>query len=307
MIVVVTIVAFLLIHLAPGEPFAYEGRNVTPAARGQWRERFGYNRPLPVQLAKYVGNVLRGQFGYSTLEHRPAVDAIADAMPRTLLLAAIGLTAAIILGIGAGALAASGRGTWRDRIISLGFVCLYSIPEFWLALILQLGLAYWLRLFPVSGTADPLIADYGTRSAAFVDRLRHLALPSLALTLVLAAVIGRFQRAALLDVLPSDYLRTARAKGASERTVLARHALRNALTPTITILGYVFPTILGGVFFIEYVFGWSGLGLLTVRAVQALDYDVATATVIIAGVLVTLGNLLADIGVAAADPRVRDA
>ena len=175
-----------------------------------------------------------------------------------------------------GALAAAKRRSWWDRLISGFCTLVYSIPDFWLALIVQLSLAYWIRLFPVSGTADPLIEQYGGGWLAFTDRLRHLALPVLTMTLIITAIVTRFQRAALIDVLPSDYVRTARAKGASERTVITRHALRNALTPTITVLGLLFPTVLGGAFFIEYVFGWHGLGWLAVTSVSGLDYDVAT-------------------------------
>jgi peptide/nickel transport system permease protein len=305
-IVVVTVVAFLLTRLAPGEPFSYDAPNITPALRAQWREQFGYNRPVGVQLVRYLANVAHGNLGYSTLQRRPASQAIADALPKTLTLAAVSLVLAFILGIALGALAAARRRSWWDRGISLVCTFVYSIPDFWLALIIQLSLAYGIRLFPVAGSADPLIEQYGGGWTAFTDRLRHLALPVLTLTLVIAAIVTRFQRAALIDVLPSDYVRTARAKGATERTVIGRHALRNALTPTITVLGLLFPSVLGGAFFIEYVFAWHGLGWLAVESVFGLDYDVATGGVIVAGVIVTLGSLLADILTAIADPRVRD-
>jgi peptide/nickel transport system permease protein len=305
-VIVVTVVAFLLIRLAPGEPFSYTAPNMTPALRAQWREQFGYNKPIGVQLVRYLTNVAHGNLGYSTLQRRPVREAIADALPRTLMLAGVGLVASFILGIGLGALAAAKRRSWWDRVIVLFCTVTYSIPDFWLALVVQLGLAYWIRLFPVSGTADPLIQQYGGGWLAFTDRIRHLALPVFTITLVITSIVARFQRAALIDVLPSDYVRTARAKGASERTVIARHALRNALTPTITVLGLLFPTVLGGAFFIEYVFGWHGLGWLAINSVEGLDYDVATGGVIVAGVIVTLGSLLADILAAIADPRVRD-
>lgn len=306
-IVIVTMVSFVLLHLTPGDPFGYESVNVPPAVRAVWREQFGYGRPIPVQLWKYLTNVARGDFGYSIAQHRPAIDAVSDALPRTLTLAIVGLAIAIVVGVAAGVFAGARRFSWWDRLITGGCVLVNSIPDFWLALILQMGLAFGLGLFPITGTADPLIAEYGSGWNAFTDRLWHLALPALSAAILIAAIIARFQRAAILDVLPSDYLRTARAKGATERVVIGRHALRNALTPTITIIGYLFPTILGGLFFIEYVFGWGGLGELTVISVQSLDYDVATACVIVAGILVVVGNLLADLLVALADPRVRDA
>ena len=305
-IIIVTVVAFLLLRLTPGDPFSYDWPGMTPAIRAHWREQFGYNKPLPIQLARYLGNVARGNFGYSTLQRRPARDVLLDAVPRTLTLAGFGLVASFILGIGLGALAAARQRSWWDRIIVTGSTIIYSIPDFWLALVVQLTLAYWIRLFPVSGSSDPLIEQYGGGWLAFTDRLRHLALPVLTMTLIVSVVVTRFQRAALIDVLPSDYVRTARAKGASERTVITRHALRNALTPTITVLGLLFPTVLGGAFFIEYVFSWHGLGWLAVQSVQGLDYDVATGGVIVAGVIVTAGSLVADVLTAVADPRVRD-
>jgi peptide/nickel transport system permease protein len=305
-IVIVTMISFVLLHLAPGDPFNYDNPNITPAIRAQWREQFGYDKPLPVQLARYVSSIARGNFGYSILQHRPARDAIADALPRTLLLAGTGLFIAFICGTALGAIAAARRSTWWDRVISAFSVLVFSIPDFWLALIIQLGFAFWIRAFPVGGSSDPLIAEYGSRSMIIVDRLRHLVLPVLAMSLLIAAIVSRFQRAALLDVLPSDYIRTARAKGLPERAVVARHALRNALTPTITVLGLLFPTVLGGAFFVEYVFNWHGLGQLTVDAVQGLDYDVATASVVVAGVLATLGSLVADVLTAMLDPRARD-
>ena len=304
-IVIVTVVAFLLLRLVPGDPFIYNGANITPAIRAHWREQFGYNRPIGVQLVRYVASVARGDFGYSVMQHRPARDAIADALPQTLILASTGILAALVIGIVMGAVAAAKRRSWWDRLISLYSVLFYSIPDFWLALIIQITLAYSFRLFPVGGTSDPLTAEYGGRWEVFTDHMRHLVLPMLTIALVVGAIVTRFQRAALLDVLPSDYLRTARAKGVSERQVITRHALRNALTPTITVLGLLFPSVLGGAYFVEYVFNWHGLGLLTVNAVGELDYDVATGSVIVSAVLVVIGSLLADLLSAIADPRLR--
>src|SRR5437763_8574719 len=152
-------ISFMLLHLAPGDPFTYDSPNITPAIRAQWREQFGYNKPLPVQLARYVSSVARGNFGYSILEHRPARDAIADALPRTLLLSGLGLLIAFIAGAALGAIAAAKRSTWWDRLISSVSILVFSIPDFWLALIIQLGFAFWIRAFPVGGSSDPLIAE----------------------------------------------------------------------------------------------------------------------------------------------------
>jgi peptide/nickel transport system permease protein len=306
-VVVVTMIAFLLLRLAPGEPFSYDDANVSPSVQARWREAFGYDRPIQEQFVRYFANVARGDFGYSTFQRRPVSEAIGAALPRTLTLAVFSIALSIVLGIGLGILAAAKHGSVRDRVISTLSVVVYSIPDFWLALIIQLVLGSSLGILPITGIADPMIADYGSPSEVFVDRMRHLVMPVLTLTILIGVILARFQRAALIDILPSDFLRTARAKGAAERVVVAHHALRNALTPTITMLGLIVPTVLGGIFFIEYVFDWHGLGWLTVNAVQALDYDLATASVIISGVLVASGSLIADVLAAIADPRIRDA
>lgn len=306
-VVIVTMIAFLLLRLAPGEPFSYSETGISPAVQERWRAAFGYDRPLPEQFVRYVANVARGNFGYSTIHRRPVHDVIGDVLPRTLTLAVCSIALAIVLGTALGVVAAAKHRSARDRVISTFSVVVYSIPDFWLALIIQMCLGFGLGLFPISGIADPMIADYGTGTEIFVDRLRHLVLPVMTLTILIGVILARFQRAALIDILPSDFLRTARAKGATERTVVVHHALRNALTPTITLLGLIVPSVLGGIYFIEFVFGWPGLGQLSVRAVQELDYDVATASVIISGVLVAAGSLAADVLAALLDPRIRDA
>jgi peptide/nickel transport system permease protein len=306
-VIIVTTIAFFLLRLAPGDPFSYDNPAISSAVRDQWRAVYGYDRPLPEQFVRYVAGVARGKFGYSVIKHRPVSDMILEAAPRTLSLALVSLALATLLGVTLGIVAAARHRALPDRIISTISVFIYSIPEFWLALLIQMSLGFWLGLFPITGINDPMVADYGTPGEVFVDRLNHMVMPTLALTILLGVVLARFQRAAMIDVLPSDYLRTARAKGAPERTVLVRHALRNALTPTITMLGVIVPTVLGGIFFIEYVFDWHGLGWLAVNSVQNLDYDVATASVIISGVLVAAGSLAADIATALTDPRIRDA
>ena len=306
-VIIVTTVAFFLLRMAPGDPFSYEDPSITPAIRAQWRAAFGYDRPAAEQFARYVGNVARGNFGYSVINKRPVSELIGLAAPRTLSLALVSLVLAALVGIGLGVLAAARHRTLPDRIISTLSVVVYSVPEFWLALIIQMTLGFGLGLFPISGFNEPLIAEYGSAGEVFRDRVKHMVLPTLALTTLLAVILARFQRAAMIDVLPSDYLRTARAKGAPEGRVLMRHALRNALTPTITMLGVLGPTVLGGIFFIEYVFDWHGLGWMAVNSVETRDYDLATATVIISGLLVAVGSLAADLATAFSDPRIRDA
>jgi peptide/nickel transport system permease protein len=307
-ILVVVSLTFFFVHLAPGDPFtaALENPNVTEAVRQRWRAAYGLDQPLPVQYVSYIAAVARGELGWSLTMHRPVSELLAAAVPKTLLLTGTALLLSLAIGIGVAVLQARRAGSWVDRALSGVSLLVYSLPAFWLALMLLLTFSLWLGLFPVGGAADPL-APYGANALrSAVDTLRHLVLPATVLTLIGSAVFARYQRGALLDVLPADFIRTARAKGAPEKFVLRRHALRNALLPTITLLGLSIPTLLGGAVFVEKIFAWPGMGLLAVNAVATRDYAVVTAVALVTGLGVVVGNLLADILYAIADPRVRD-
>ncbi|MGK2934396.1 MAG: ABC transporter permease, partial [Gemmatimonadaceae bacterium] len=193
-----------------------------------------------------------------------------------------------------------------DRMLGRATLLAYSIPEFWLALLLLFVFSLKLGVLPAGGAADAVLHTRLDWMGRALDTLRHLLLPAATLTIVGAAVAARYQRAALLDVLPADFIRTARAKGLAEPLVVRRHALRNALLPTITLLGLTIPALLAGSVFVEKVFAWPGMGLLAVNAVASRDYALVTAVVVIAGAAVAIGNLVADLLYAAADPRVRD-
>lgn len=302
----VTTISFFLVRLAPGDPFSYEGSAITPAVRERWREQFGYNRPVTEQYVRYLGSVARGQFGYSLRWHDSVSSVVARAVPRTLLLAGLALALSLMLGITIGVLQAVHRDGWFDRVSSGVLLTLYSLPDFWAALMAMLLFAYWWRILPPSGIVDPLLHDYMPPWSAVVDRVRHLILPVGSLTLMIMAAITRFQRAAMLEVLPADYVRTARAKGLPERRVIWRHALKTALTPMVTLLGVMFPALLGGALFVEKVFQWPGMGFVAALAIGSRDYDVVIATVVIGSVMVVLGNLIADLLHAAIDPRIRE-
>ncbi len=305
-VLLVTTISFFLIRLAPGDPFSFESAvALSPALRDQLREQFGYRRPLPVQFMLFVGNVARGNLGYSPSLHRDVGSAIAEALPRTLLLMSVALAFSFVVGISLGALQAVRRGTRLDRALSNMLSLFYSVPDFWLALIVLLAFGYWLPILPAGGMIDTAMHDYMSLGGRLLDRVRHLVLPALTLTLLAAAGIARFQRAALLEVLPQDYVRTARAKGVAEREVVLKHALRNALLPVITLLGLLLPALVGGAFFVEKVFAWPGMGSLAANAINTRDYDLVTGTVIIGGVMVTVGSLVADLLYAVADPRLR--
>ena len=180
------------------------------------------------------------------------------------------------------------------------------MPDFWLAILALLTLTYWLPIFPVGGAVDPVMHEYMGLGARIADRLRHLALPAITLTVLAAASVARYQRAALLDVLPADFIRTARLKGLTERQILRRHALRNALLPIITLIGLSFPALLTGAFFIERIFAWPGMGYAVITAISSRDYPLVVGGVIIGSIMVTLGSLLADLLYVWADPLFAD-
>jgi peptide/nickel transport system permease protein len=301
----VTTVAFFLMHLAPGDPFAFENSRISPEARASLRARFGYDRPATEQYVRYLSRVARGDLGYSHSLNMNVTDAIAIALPRTLLLMVLALVLGFALGIAIGVFEARHWGSTRSRVSNAVTLLVNSVPDFWLALMLLLTFAFWMPVLPAGGMRDPVMADFMTPARAAWDRVRHLALPLLTLTLLATAYLARVQRAALLEVLPADYVRTARAKGLDERRVVGRHALRNALLPMITLAGLAFPALLGGSVFIERIFNWPGMGSLMVNAIALRDYSLVVAGVFVGSAMVIVGNLLADAAYGAADPRIR--
>jgi peptide/nickel transport system permease protein len=303
-VLIVTTISFFVIRLAPGDPFAYGAPNIKPAIRQQWREQFGYNKPILEQYVRYVASVAHGRLGYSFSLHQDVLGVLKETLPRTLLLTGLALGLAFAIGIFVGVAQAARRGTWFDRIASATLLTFYSLPDFWGALMILLLFSAWIPLFPAGNMVDTL-HDYMSSSQQIADRLKHLVLPVAALTLLTTASIARYQRAAMLEVLPADFIRTARAKGLTEREILWRHALRMALTPMVTLAGLFLPALLGGALFVEKVFNWPGMGLVATGAITSHDYDLVTATVIVGSVLVVIGNLLADLLHLAIDPRIR--
>jgi len=304
-VVLVATISFFVIHLAPGDPFSYLAEDVPVAVRDHWRQVYGADQPLAEQFRRYVVAVLHGEFGRSISRKADVADVIAEALPRTLLLVGLALVLSFSIGMAVGVLQATRRGTWFDRLTTNVLVFFYSLPDFWAALMVLFLFAHRWRLFPTAGMTDLLYEDMPPWGQ-FVDRLKHLVLPLVAFTLVTVASIARYQRAAMLEILPSDYVRTARAKGVSERAVVWRHALRTALTPMVTILGLMLPAYLSGAVFIEKVFAWPGLGSLAAEAITKRDYYLVTGTMIVGSIMVVVGNLMADLLHMALDPRVRE-
>jgi peptide/nickel transport system permease protein len=304
-VILVTTASFFLVHAAPGDPFALDDSRVSEEVRQHWRAQFGLDRPLREQYLRYIVSLSRGQLGYSLSQRIPVGEALAAALPRTLLLMGVALALSIAAGVSLGVYQATRRGRPAERVLDGVSLFFYSLPDFWLALMALLALAYWLPLFPAGGIVDPSIHDYLGFWGRVWDRLRHLALPAATLALLTTAAVARYQRAAMLDVIELDFVRTARAKGVPESRVIGRHALRNALLPVITLLGLALPALVGGAVFIEAVFSWPGMGLLAAKAIDARDYPLITAIVAVGGAMVAAGSLVADLLYAAADPRVR--
>jgi peptide/nickel transport system permease protein len=308
-VVLITTLTFFLVHLAPGDPIAaaLQRPGVTEAVREQWRSAFGLDRPLGEQYLRWLGSVARGELGYSFSHRRPVHDVLAEALPRTVLLAGLALAASFLLGIVVAVIQSEHIGGARDRWLGRLMLLLYSLPDFWFALVALILLSYRLPIFPPGGMVDPVMHEYLSPGGRLLDRLRHLVLPVTTLTLLSATAVSRFQRGALLDVLPSDWMRTALAKGLSWRGAVRRHALRNALLPTITLAGLNLGTLAAGALFVEKVFSWPGMGLVTVNAIAARDYPLVTAGVLVMSIVVVVGTLVADLAVAVADPRIRRA
>ncbi len=312
-IAIVFIVAtsvFVLFRLAPGDPFTtmLTSSSASEEFKEQARRNLGLDQPLHRQYLRYISGVARGDLGVSFSEHRPVLQAIAARVPATLVLAAAALLIDFALGMLVGAVQGARVRSRTDDALTILSLTLYSVPVFWLGLMLMLALADnigVLGILPATGAKTTAIYEHLPPLGRLWDRVVHLILPAITLGLVGAAGTARYQRAAMLDVVRQDFVRTARAKGLPERTVMLRHALRNALLPVITLFGLSFPILLSGAVLVETVFAWPGLGRFVVESVFARDYNVVTGAAIIAAAMVVIGNLLADLLYRAVDPRVR--
>jgi peptide/nickel transport system permease protein len=298
---------FALLQLAPGDPVSatLDQPTVPESVRAAWRQRYGLDRPRSEQFARYVAAALRGDLGWSFTEQRPVREVLGDAVPRTALLMSAALALSLVAGLALGAWQAWRPDAPLPRTLAGAAVLLSAVPEFALGLALLTVFALRLSLLPSGGISSPALDSYAGPAELALDRLRHLVLPALALALGWTAGVARYQRAALRDVVDDDYVRTARAKGASERRVLFRHALRAAVAPTITLVGLGLPMLVGGAVVVESVFAWPGMGLVAARAVAARDYALVTGAAIAGSAAVALGSLVADLLVAVADPRTR--
>lgn len=295
---------FVLIRLAPGDPALLLVGPSAPAAQvAAQRHVLGLDRPWPEQYATWLGRFVRGDWGTSIATGRPVRGMLAQAWPATVRLVGISLVLSYLMGIAVGVLQAV-RGGRLDTALSVATVTLFALPGYWLGLMLVMLFTYRLRWLPAFGSAG-FDADFLPPAARAADRLRHLALPLATLTLVGVGGTARYVRGAMLDVIGAPYVTVARAKGLGEARVIARHVLRNALIPVLTLLGLSLPALFSGAVFIEAIFAWPGVGRILVEAVQARDYPVVMGATAVSAVLVVLGNLLADLLASWADPRLR--
>ena len=304
-------IIFFVVNLAPGDPTAiYANQNVPPEVLEQIRSNFGLDEPLHIRYWKWLTAFFTGDFGYSFAHSRPVADIIMETLPPTLMLAGSTLVLIFLIGVTTGIFQAVRQHKPADRILSITSLFFYSMPSFWLGLMLMLLFSLkaheWGLPFALPPTGMTSV-DYEFLPfwQQVTDRLVHLILPVLTLTLVMSAGIARYTRGQMLEVIRQDYIRTAKAKGLPSRTVIFKHALRNSLLPVITLLGLYLPLLFSGSVFVEVIFSWPGMGRVIVDAIFQRDYPVVMATSFIFALVVVLGSLVADILYAVADPRIR--
>ncbi len=288
----VSIAVFLMLHLIPGDPVLALLRGqptVTEEDTARLRAQLGLDKSLPEQYLHWLGGVLRGDFGESILAHRPVITMIREQAAGTVQLAVAAMVIAVIIGTILGTISALRRNTWVDTVASLVSLFGVSMPSFWFGMILIYVFSLRLGWFPVTGEGG----------------WKRLILPALALSLDFSAIIARLVRSSLIEVLQQDYIRTARAKGLRESTVVTHHALRNGLIAVITIVGLQTGTLLGGAVVIETVFARQGIGRLAVIGIQGKDFPLVQAIVLLAAVVYVGINLLVDLSYTLLDPRIR--
>lgn len=286
----VLLLTFLLVHLVPGDPVEVMlGESATMADREQLRAELGLDQPLVQQFGSYLARMARGDLGVSIHTHTRITSLLAERIPMTARLAALALLIAIVVGLPLGIVAALRANHWQDHLATGASLTLSAMPHFWLGPLLMMVFALWLGWLPVSGMEHPA----------------SIVLPAVTLGFGLAAILTRMTRASMLEVLNEDFVRTARAKGLPEHQVIARHALRAALLPIVTVLGLQLGGLLAGAVITETVFGWDGVGRLLVESIEKRDYPVTQACVLVIALSYVLINLLTDIVYTRLDPRVK--
>lgn len=291
---------FLLLRLTPGDPAGIIlGPDATEERRQELRRELGLEDPLPLQYVRWLGKMARGDLDRSLFLDQPVTTALLERAMPTLLLTTMALIVSVAIGLPTGILAARHRGSWLD-VGSMGVAMVgIAMPTFWLGLNLIFVFAVLLRWLPVAGYAPP--------SAGLRESLRYLILPAVTLGIAQGALLARMTRSMMLEVLNQDYVRTARAKGVTERTVVVRHALRNAFLPLMTVIGLTFAALMGGAVVTEQIFNIPGVGRLLIQAIGRRDFPLVQGAVLVIATLYVLINLLVDLLYAVVDPRIRNA
>ena len=302
---VITLI-FLLLQFSPGDATdRFFTPETPPEVRQMIEAKWGLDQPVHVQYVRMMGNMLSGDFGRSIAQERPVFDIIGEALPNTLILSLV--TIVLIFGVGVllGTIQAVRQYSIVDNVITVVSLFFYSMPGFWLALMLVLFFSLKLDLLPAAGMMDAVEYDYMTRGEQIIDRLKHLLLPGVALGIAFSAGVARYMRSSMLEVIHQDYIRTARAKGLSERSVIYKHALRNSLLPIVTLMGLQLRFLFSGSVLIEIIFAWPGMGRVIVTAIFSQDTPLIIACFFVYTILTVAGNLLADLTYSIVDPRIR--
>ncbi|MCQ1529107.1 ABC transporter permease [Lutispora saccharofermentans] len=301
LLLLITIISFLIINLAPGDPAAMfiNPEKMTKVDIETIRHNLGLDKPLHIRYILWLKNMLKGDLGISFFKNRPVTEILMEALPNTIVLSIAATLLSIVIAIPAGIISALKRNTgWDYTFSTISFVGV-SIPSFWFALMLLLVFGAKLGWLPIGG----MRTNY--EEFVLADRLRHLILPTIVLGFGNMATDMRYMRSAMLEVIRQDYIKTARSKGLAEKVVIFKHALRNALLPLITLFGFMIPGLIGGAAITESIFAWPGIGRIVVEANFTRDYPIIMGELVFTAVLVVLGSLIADVLYAIADPRIK--
>lgn len=311
-LLVISVLSFALMELAPGSPTARFAENpkISKADRERIAIRFGLDKPVHIRYVIWLKNMAQGDLGHSYMTGRPVLTEILERLPATLKLMSFSFLISVAIAIPLGIYSATHRYSFIDNFVTLGSFFGLSMPSFWFGLLLIYVFSLWLGVLPAGGQVTPWFdpSSYSPLVRPFAiawEYGRYLIMPALVLSLSNMASWSRYMRSSMLDVINQNYIRTARAKGVPERAVIYKHALRNALTPIITIVGLDLPSFFAGAIITERIFAWPGMGRLFIESLGNRDYQVLMGITMITAVLVLLGNLLADILYALIDPRVK--
>ncbi len=301
LVILVTIIAFFIINAAPGDPvnMFINPETASPTDVEAIRKSLGLDKHIIVRYFIWFGNILRGDLGMSYQHSRPVLDLMLERLPNTLILALLSTTLSFLIAVPSGIISAIKKGSIWDYICTIISFIGVSVPPFWLGLMMILLFSLKLGWLPSGGMRQNF------QEFILLDRIKHLILPTVILGFSSAASIMRYMRSSMLEVINQDYIRTARSKGLSEKIVIYKHALRNALLPIITMLAFIIPNLFSGAVITETIFSWPGIGRLTVEATFQRNYPIMMGSILVTSILIIIGSLLADLGYAIADPRIK--